>query len=652
MTPGSYWQPPAGGQPPGDYDLFVTSGFFPLQAGQTERIAMSVSLGNDVADALRNKAVAQTTYDFDYQFAKAPDPPDVTAVTGDGSVTLYWDTDAEQSKDRYMGEITHGVDLYDFEGYKVYRATDFEFNDAYTITDGEGNLTFLEPYIQDGEKAQWDLADGKTGWHPVDLNGIKFYLGDDTGLQHSYVDDNAVNGQRYYYAVVSYDYGGDLSNDIIPSDSPMRLRVNSLTGEIELGPNVVEVTPSPPSAGYNDAEFSSDTINHISGTSSGRIYYEIINPMDIKSDHTYQITFTDTVLANQQGPAGYDTVTTKSYFLVDVTDTEYPDTLVNDEHELQASDGQVIDGFRLAFNNVDELRFNEENSHWSRDSIWTFNFFRYATFNVVGTQLPYDYRIIFTEEHSDSSIDLCMRYLPNTTTCFPGFLHPGKPINFIVERRESLTGIDSIDWVKIPVGFIDVIPFGDPDGYFNADGDRESDWIVLMDYEDDDANPWPSWAFYLNLHPNDLLLVYNEPQPGDTAFIIVEKPFLPEDIYQFTTVSPYIDTQQAKDDLNKIKVVPNPYYATTAFEGQNTFTSGRGPREIQFRNLPQQCIIRIFTISGELVKTIQHTSAINYGTGKWDLLTKDNLTAAYGIYVYHIEASGIGEKIGKLAIIK
>ena len=652
MTPGSYWQPPAGGQPPGDYDLFVTSGFFPLQAGQTERIAMSVSLGNDVADALRNKAVAQTTYDFDYQFAKAPDPPDVTAVPGDGSVTLYWDTDAEQSKDRYMGEITNDVDLYDFEGYKVYRATDFEFNDAYTITDGEGNLTFLEPYIQDGEKAQWDLADGKTGWHPVDLNGIKFYLGDDTGLQHSYVDDNAVNGQRYYYAVVSYDYGGDLSNDIIPSDSPMRLRVNSLTGEIELGPNVVEVTPSPPSAGYNDAEFSGDTINHISGTSSGRIYYEIINPMDIKSDHTYQITFTDTVLANQQGPAGYDTVTTKSYFLVDVTDTEYPDTLVNDEHELQASDGQVIDGFRLAFNNVDELRFNEENSHWSRDSIWTFNFFRYATFNVVGTQLPYDYRIIFTEEQSDSSIDLCMRYLPNTTTCFPGFLHPGKPINFMVERRESLTGIDSIDWVKIPVGFIDVIPFGDPDGYFNADGDRESDWIVLMDYEDDDANPWPSWAFYLNLHPNDSFLVYNEPQPGDTAFIIVEKPFLPEDIYQFTTVSPYIDTQQAKDDLNKIKVVPNPYYATTAFEGQNTFTSGRGPREIQFRNLPQQCIIRIFTISGELVKKIHHTSAINYGTGKWDLLTKDNLTAAYGIYVYHIEAAGIGEKIGKLAIIK
>ena len=652
MTPGSYWQPPAGGQPPGDYDLFVTSGFFPLQAGQTERIAMSVSLGNDVADALRNKAVAQTTYDFDYQFAKAPDPPDVTAVPGDGSVTLYWDTRAEQSKDKYMGVITNDVDLYDFEGYKVYRATDFEFNDTYTITDGEGNLTFLEPYIQNGEKAQWDLVNGKTGWHPIDLNGIKFYLGDDTGLQHSYVDENVVNGQRYYYAVVSYDYGGDVTNDIIPSDSPMRLRVNSLTGAVELGPNVVDITPSPPAAGYTDAEFVGDKINHISGTSSGKIFLEIVDPMAILDQHTYQVTFEDTILQNQQGAAGYDTVTTKSYFLVDITNQGKPDTLVNNEYDLQESDGQVIDGFRLGFNNIDELRYNDEKSYWSRDSIWTFNFFRYATFNVVGTRLPYDYRIIFSEERSDSSIDLCMRYLPNSTICFPGFIHPAAAVNFIAQRRETLTGIDNIDWVDIPIGFIDVIPFGDPDGYFNADGDRESDWIVFMDYEDDAGNPWPSWAFYLNLHPNDPELVYNEPQPGDTAMIIVEKPFLTEDIYEFTTVSPFIDTQQAKDDMKKIKVVPNPYYATTVFEGQNTFTSGRGPREIQFRNLPQNCIIRIFTISGELVKTIDHSSALNYGTGKWDLLTKDNLTAAYGIYVYHIEAPGVGERIGKMAIIK
>jgi hypothetical protein len=651
MTPGTYWQPPAGGQPPGDYDLFVTSGFFPLKAGQTERIAMSVTLGNDVADALRNKAVAQTTYDFDYQFAKAPNPPKVSSVTGDGFVALYWDESAEQSFDKYMGEVTNGVDLYDFEGYKIYRATDFEFDDAYTITDGDGNLTFLEPYIQNGEKAQWDLNNGKNGWHPVDLNGIKFYLGDDTGIRHYYRDENVINGQRYYYAVVSYDYGGDLTNDIIPSDSPMRLRVNSLTGEIEMGPNVVEATPSPPAAGYTDAEFEGSLLNHISGTSSGEIYLEIVDPISVKNNHTYHITFSDTILPNQQGIAGYDTVTTKSYYLTDVTFENSLDTLINDK-DLNTEDGQVIDGFRLSFKNVNELRFNSEESTWSRDSIWTYNVRRYATFNVVGTQLPFDYRIIFYDTDIDSTIDLCMRYLPNSTNCYPGFLYESRNVNFKAQRRESLTGVDIVDWVDIPTGFIDVIPMGDPDGNFNADGNRESDWIVFMDYEDENGNPAPSWSFYLNLHPNDEVLIYSEPQPGDTAYIFIEKPFLQEDIYEFTTIASHIDQQKVLSDMDKIKVVPNPYYATNSFEGLNTFTSGRGPREIQFRYLPQDCIIRIYTISGELVKEIHHISSINYGTGKWDLLTKDNLTASYGVYIYHIEAKGIGERIGKLAIVK
>ena len=245
-----------------------------------------------------------------------------------------------------------------------------------------------------------------------------------------------------------------------------------------------------------------------------------------------------------------------------------------------------------------------------------------------------------------------MRYLPNGTTCWPGFLHPAKEINFKVERQVSLTGEDSIDWEKIPVGFIDVIPFGDSDGYFNADGERESDWIVFMDHTNGNGNPTPSWRFLLNLMPNNEDLIYSYPQPGDTAHIVIDKPFLSTDVYEFTTNASLIDKEQFQSDLDKIKVVPNPYFAASAFEGQNTFNSGRGPREIQFRYLPSNCTIRIYTISGELVRTIKHSSPIESGTGKWDLLTNDNLSAAFGVYVYHVDAGGLGEKVGKLAIVK
>ena len=151
---------------------------------------------------------------------------------------------------------------------------------------------------------------------------------------------------------------------------------------------------------------------------------------------------------------------------------------------------------------------------------------------------------------------------------------------------------------------------------------------------------------------NDDTRIYDQPRPGDTAYVVVDKPFLGGDVYEFTTHAPMIDQTKAVDDLDKIKVVPNPYFAASAFEGQNTFNSGRGPREIQFRYLPSECTIRIYSISGELVKTIHHSSPLESGTGRWDLLTKDNLSAAFGMYVYHVEAPGIGERIGKLAIVK
>ena len=194
--------------------------------------------------------------------------------------------------------------------------------------------------------------------------------------------------------------------------------------------------------------------------------------------------------------------------------------------------------------------------------------------------LPYDYRVIFTEEVSDSSIDICMRTLPNGN-CYPGFAQLGRPTNFKVQRQVSLTGDDTVDWEQIPIGFIDVIPFGAPDSLFNADGSRESDWIVFMDHEDEEGNPLPSWRFLLDLLPNDETRIYNQPRAGDTAYVIVDKPFLSTDIYEFTTYKSLVNSEKALADMDKIKVVPNPYFAASTFEGQNTFSSGRGPREIQ-----------------------------------------------------------------------
>src|SRR4030042_3779335 len=89
----------------------------------------------------------------------------------------------------------------DFEGYRLYRVTDPAFEDAYTITDADGNPTFYKPM------AQFDLVDGIMGLDSVGINGAHFNLGSDTGLRHSYVDSTVRHGQTYYYAVTAYDIG-------------------------------------------------------------------------------------------------------------------------------------------------------------------------------------------------------------------------------------------------------------------------------------------------------------------------------------------------------------------------------------------------------------------------------------------------------------
>jgi hypothetical protein len=55
---------------------------------------------------------------------------------------------------------------------------------------------------------------------------------------------------------------------------------------------------------------------------------------------------------------------------------------------------------------------------------------------------------------------------------------------------------------------------------------------------------------------------------------------------------------------------------------------------------------------GQLVNTLSHNSPIDDGTEVWNMLSKDNLEIAYGVYFYHVKAEGVGEKIGKILIVK
>ncbi|OIO63022.1 MAG: hypothetical protein AUJ47_06810 [Candidatus Marinimicrobia bacterium CG1_02_48_14] len=143
------------------------------------------------------------------------------------------------------------------------------------------------------------------------------------------------------------------------------------------------------------------------------------------------------------------------------------------------------------------------------------------------------------------------------------------------------------------------------------------------------------------------------PEPGDVFQYKTNMPFSSLDHFEFETSSGYESNTLVKQDLDKVAVVPNPYVATAVWERKPYLASGRGERKVYFINLPEECTIRIYTVSGELVRKIEHVNSVYDGSEPWDLLNNDKLEVAYGIYVYHIESKASGaETIGKLALIK
>ena len=102
------------------------------------------------------------------------------------------------------------------------------------------------------------------------------------------------------------------------------------------------------------------------------------------------------------------------------------------------------------------------------------------------------------------------------------------------------------------------------------------------------------------------------------------------------------DAGMAQQDLNKVAVVPNPYPGAASWEPATTST-GRGERRMYFIHLPRKCTIRIYTIAGRLVQTLKHESTTDDGEEAWNLVSRDGLDIAYGVYVFHVDAAGSGD---------
>ncbi len=97
--------------------------------------------------------------------------------------------------------------------------------------------------------------------------------------------------------------------------------------------------------------------------------------------------------------------------------------------------------------------------------------------------------------------------------------------------------------------------------------------------------------------------------------------------------------ETAVSALDLIRVVPNPYYAYSAYE------SDQLDNRVRITNLPERCTIKIFATNGTLVRTYSKDETNTWID--WDLKNQANIPIASGVYYIHVNAPGIGEKIIK-----
>jgi hypothetical protein len=531
---------------------------------------------------------------------------------------------------------------------------------------------------------QCDKINGKQGAADfAHINGEIFYLGNESGIQHYFVDEDVQNGRTYYYGLVAYDYGLEgLEVAIMPSENNVVIDLDENEEIRFTGKNVQVVTPHARAAGYISPSLETNDENRLQG--NGTVVPTIYDINSIKEGHSYKIKFHvdtlgymrreeplrhahDMAIVNT-GIKVYDE-SEDGRLVYEETATDYPVDHMLHDGVLRVKNGfsslsdityynntkpllsDVFDGIQLEL----ELPayaglLSEEKSGWVKGK---------GLINVAASineskGFPYRYDIIFSGDSSayrgrvtnprnvlnleggigtlPDPFDVLYKqrfpfYVVNRT--FPDSSGTYEKLDLIVDDRNHNGRFDILEDIVLAGHAIDI--------------EMSSGKIYTY---------WCGTVFGFDFR--GLSDISQLPGAGDVYRVEFDRPFTAEDSIMFTVnAAVAVEEEQLSADMSEIKVVPNPYVATNTMETAISNPNLNQRRRLMFTHVPAQSEISIFTVSGALVDQIEVDNPADRGMVHWDLLTKEGLEIAAGIYIYHIKSLRTGEeKMGKFAVIK
>lgn len=578
----------------------LSSGPYRLNRGDTLTFITAFVAGETKDEMLAAATAAQQTVDANFNLPKPPERPKLFGAAGDKSATLYWDDRSEKSPDASSGE-------YDFEGYRIYRSKDKGIN---------------------WERiAQFDVHNG---------------LGEDKGIQYSYTDTTVINGFEYWYSITAYDRG----SNIVPSlESPIG---NTLAAE-----NTIALTPRSNALGREPV--SGYDIQQLNGNSN---YVLSVQPIDNEelAGGNYDVTFSYLPKVEEGNAKTQITVTISDSNQTKPLKYGFKFNSANNFDLINLSTGEII---RAGYNYPSGGREVLISGHGLRVRFTDAPGATADERPEQGDLFTVSYAVNVVKNQTQSVVEKRPFNLNQIQSTTDGVVFSlNKPD--IIKSVSRIGGTDNltIDFTVVAetliqqsLYFVNVIGNGFSNGnpfiIINViNNSTPADTIIAAD------SVFNLGTFTFNgiqgrvQFPASLI-----PSAGNRFSVEVIKPVEPnvKDSYSFKIKGPTIKPELIRENISRIKVVPNPYVASSLYEPEFGELRREPLRQIQFVNLPPECTIYIFTVDADLVKTIYHNS--NNGTEVWDLRSEGGREIAPGVYIYLVKSGDIEYK-ERFAVIK
>ncbi|HVP37688.1 MAG TPA: hypothetical protein VMS93_00745 [Candidatus Saccharimonadales bacterium] len=644
---------------PADRRLMLSAGPFDMAPGDTQEVVAGVIVGRG-SDNLASVNVmklldkeAQAAYDANFDLATPPPAPKVVVRALNNAIDLSWDAGAvndHQHKVFYIKRRTSGstgqdttvvdtlIDDYYFQGFNVYQAPkpSGPWTKLATFDLGGENDTVLTIYADEPDPVTFATQ------------RVLVQNGTNSGLQFRYhTETDRVNGGRivnnkpYFFAVTAYNYEADHAVPYFDATTGTKVGIVTESLENDQLSEALTIVPASRTLAYH---FPAD---HKTGTSATLVNVAIINP-DSATGHTYQVRTVNRHLMDDGLPG-----TRLAWLLKDLNTGVESDTQANLTGVLSNLEppgnfkalvtgldwqgpfgGPYINGsldyaddfFGTTLARGDlvpiELRFDPANGqfgyayrrHSGEDDNYAYEGFGtvpFKAYDVSDPAHPRQINVAFVQNYGDTTDNSPPRWLPDASDV------GGREYLFILKSSYSTT----------PLGQYtsDVIANGDVDMMYAFAAARSSNLV----------GPSPGDLLYINVSGQD------------TARAISGADYVAKtgDTYEFLFPRPgQMIGSEVNNDLTKIRVVPNPYYTHSIYE-TNQFG-----RRVKFTHLPNvKVTIRIFNLAGDLVRTLVRTD-VSQAEIYWDLLNESQLPVASGVYVFHVDAPGVGSTVGKLAV--